>query len=85
MVFDDSSQLRDTFVEIREIHDTEYQKSGTQHYSTLGIGERYHEPIRRTFQKPRMDHPKSKKEFFLSLAVKACNNALGPEGVVPSA
>ena len=32
-----------------------------------------------------MDHPKLKKEFLPSLAVKACNDTLGPEGVVPYA
>ena len=32
-----------------------------------------------------MDHPKLKKEFLLSLALKACNDTLGAEGVVPTA
>ena len=32
-----------------------------------------------------MDHSKLKKEFLLSLAVKAYNDTLGPEGVVPCA
>ena len=51
LVFDDGSQFRDTFVEIYEIHDAEWQTSGTQHHSALGIGERYHEPIKRTSRK----------------------------------
>ena len=33
--FDDGSQFRDTFVEICEIHDVEWHKSGTQHHSAL--------------------------------------------------
>ena len=49
LVFDDGSQFRDTFVEICETHDVEYQKSGTQYHSAPDIGERYHEPIRCIF------------------------------------
>ena len=61
------------------------KKYGTQHHSALVIGERYREPIRRTFRKLCVNHPKVKKEFLLNLAVKACKDALGPEVVVPSA
>ena len=32
-----------------------------------------------------MDHLKLKREFLHSLAIKACNDTLGTEGVVPSA
>ena len=32
-----------------------------------------------------MDHPKLKREFLRSLAVKAYNETLGPEDVVPPA
>ena len=85
LVFGDGSQCRDTFVETCEIHDVDWQRSGTQHHSALGIGERNHEPIRHTFRKLRIDRPKLKNEFILSLAVKACNDTLGTEGVVPSA
>ena len=61
LVFDDSSQFRDTIVGFCEIHTVEWQKSRTQHHSTLGIGERCHEPIRWTFRKLRIDHSRLKK------------------------
>ena len=61
LVFDDVSQFRDNFVEICEIHDVEWQRLGMQHHSALGIGERYREPVRRTFREPRMVHTKMKK------------------------
>ena len=64
LVFDDGSQFRDVFVEICEINDVKNKKSRTQHYSALGGGERYHEPIRRTFRKLQIDLPKLKKEFL---------------------
>ena len=67
------------------IHDVEWQRSVIQHQSILEIGERYYEPIRRTFRKPHIDQPRLKKEFLLSLSVKACKVILGYEAVVPSA
>ena len=45
LVFDDGSQLIDTLVDIYEIHNFEWQRSGTQHHSVSGIEERYHETI----------------------------------------
>ena len=45
LVFDEGTLFRDTFVGIFEIHDIEYQKSGAQHHSALGIGGRYHKHI----------------------------------------
>ena len=49
------------FVEICEIHDFEWKKPGTQHHGALGVGERYHGPIRHTFRKLQIDHPKLQK------------------------
>ena len=40
-VFDDGLQFRDTLVEISEIYNTKWQRSGTHHHSALGIG-KYH-------------------------------------------
>ena len=51
LVFDDGSKFRNTSLEICYIYDVEWQRYGTQHHSEPGIGERYHEPIRRTFRK----------------------------------
>ena len=39
-VIDDGSQFRDSFVDICDISDVEWQTSGTAHHSALGIGER---------------------------------------------
>ena len=61
LVFDDGSQIRDTFVEICEIYDVGWLRSRTQYHSALYIRERHYEPIRRTFLKPRTNDPKLKK------------------------
>ena len=73
------------FVEICQIHEIEWKRSEKQHLSALGIAERYHESKRRRFRKLRIDHPKLKKEFLLSLAVKTCKDTRGSDGIVPSA
>ena len=85
LVFDGSSQFRDFFLEICKILDVKWRRFGKQQQSALGKGEKYYEQVRRPFRKLRIDNLKLKKEFLRSLAVKACNDTLVPEGVVPSA
>ena len=41
VVFDDDSQLRETFVEIYKTHNVEWQRYRAQQHSALGIGEKY--------------------------------------------
>lgn len=54
-------------------------------HSSLGAGERYHQPLRATFRKIRLACPKVCKEFLLIMAVKAMNDTLGPKGLLHSA
>lgn len=63
---------------------TESKLSGVDSHNSLGSGERYHEPLRRVYRKIREVYPKMKKETTLRLAIKAYNDTLGPEGLVPS-
>ena len=51
----------------------------------LGIGERYHTPLRNTYRKLKVEFPQMNKHILLSISVKAGNDTLGPEGIVPSA
>ncbi len=57
---------------------------GIDAQSSLGIGERYHEPLRTNFRKMRIFYPDADKKVLLSLAVKAMKDTLGPEGLVSS-
>ena len=75
LVFDDRSQFRGTLLEICEIYNVEWKMSETQNRSELGIGKKYHKPIRRTFRNFRIDHHKLKRAFLLSIAVCACNDS----------
>ncbi len=60
------------------------QFSGIEAQNSIGVGERYHAPLRRVFLKIRQQYPRLESEVCLRLALKACNDALGPNGLVPT-
>lgn len=59
--------------------------TGTEAHSSLGLNERYHEPLRTTFRKLILTYPNADKNLLLAFSVKGMNDTLGPEGLVPSA
>jgi hypothetical protein len=59
-------------------------QSGVEAHNSLGIGERKHDPLRRVYHKVRKDFPRMSLELALRLAVKAMNDTMGPNGLVPS-
>ena len=62
----------------------EVQLSGVQSHNALGVGERYHEHLKRIFRKVMEDEPDLPEEIALQLSVKAMNDTVNPEGLVPS-
>ena len=58
--------------------------SWVESHSSLGVGERSHDPLRQILDKIVSDHPRLDPEIAIRLAVKAINDTMGPEGVVPS-
>lgn len=50
----------------------------------MGIGDNYHDPLRRIFHKVMRGRPGHCKELVPALANKAINDIMGPEGLVPS-
>jgi transposase InsO family protein len=52
-------------------------------HNSNGLVERYHGPLRRTYEKVRFEHRGISDELALSCAVHAANETLGPEGIVP--
>ena len=57
--------------------------SGVESHNALGVGEKYHDFLRRIFRKVRSEHPSIPAEDCLSLAVSAMSNTAGPNGLVP--
>jgi hypothetical protein len=51
---------------------------------SLGIGERYHGALRRIFERLRVAHPEASSELLLDASVKAANDLMGPDGLVPT-
>ena len=84
IMVDEGSQFRKIFAELAALHDVTLEKSGVQSHHSLGIGERYHKPLRDTYRKLKLDHPSMQRQVLLALSVKAMNDTLGPEGIVPS-
>ncbi len=82
---DEGLQLQRLFAQLSALHKIELQKYVVQSHNSLGIGERYHEPLRDTYRKLKLDHPSMQRQLLLASAVKAMNDTLGPEGVVPTA
>ncbi|CDF36991.1 unnamed protein product [Chondrus crispus] len=66
------------------MHGIELQMSGVESHNSLGVGERYHGPIRRIFRVLRTQYPQLDSEVSLRLVVKGANDTLGPDGHVPS-
>ncbi len=58
--------------------------SGVKAHNSLGIGERLHEPLRRIYKKIKTDHPTADPKYILNIAVKAMNDTIGENGLVPS-
>lgn len=82
---DQGSSFDQTFVDIARISGVEVDKTGIEAHSSLGLGERYHQPLRKTYRKIIAQYPHEDRNFVLAISVKAMNDTLGPEGLVPSA
>jgi hypothetical protein len=59
-------------------------QSGVEAHNSSGIGEKYHDPLRRVYQNVKKGFPNMSLELALRLAVKAMNDTMGPNGLVPS-
>ena len=66
------------------LHGIDVDISGVESHNSIGVGERYHDPLRQVFDKIMADHTNLDPEIAFRLAVKAINDTMGPEGVVPS-
>lgn len=82
---DEGSQFGEKFIHLAKLSNVEVNRTGVEAHSNLGIGERYHEPLRTTFRKIMSADPTRNMHTALACAVKAMNDTLGPEGLVPSA
>ena len=80
LVFDEGSQFQNTFVEMCKLDYVDWKRPGVQNHNALGIGERYHTPLRNTNEKLISDYPALYQSLILSMAVRIMNETLGLEG-----
>ena len=53
-------------------------------HNSLGVGERYHAPLRKIYKKFKEEQSRLESSVALSIAVNALNNTANPEGLIPS-
>ena len=58
--------------------------TGVQHHNGIGLCERYHGPLRTIYRRIKKECPDIENNLALKSAVKAMNDTVGPEGLVPS-
>lgn len=85
ILVDQGTYFGDAFNTLRAIANFTVDNTGVEAHSSLGLGERYHQPLRQTFRKVMSEHPNTPPSRALAASVKAMNDTLGPEGLVPSA
>lgn len=82
---DQEASFRATvFDDLATANGIELRFSGTESHNSIGPGERYHGPLRRIFRILRNRYARIEPEVILRYAVKAMNDSMGPEGLVPS-
>lgn len=84
ILVDQGSSFGEPFANLCNIGGVEVERTGIEAHASLNIGERYHQPLRTVFRKLKIEHPTADKHLTLALCVKAMNDTLGPNGVVPS-
>jgi Reverse transcriptase (RNA-dependent DNA polymerase) len=84
MLTDQGSQLMSArFKEFALHFGIDMRHTPIESHNSNGLVERYHGPLRRTYEKVRLDYGGISDELALSCAVLAANQTLGPEGIVP--
>lgn len=60
------------------------QSSNIEGHNEIGVGERYHAPLRRVYSASHLYDPSLAPELALRLDVKSINDTMGPKRLVPS-
>lgn len=85
IIVDQGSHFGPSFVHMAHLRGLNVEHKCIESHNSLGVGERYHQPLRKTYRKIFAAHPKADPTLALAVSVKALNDTLGPEGYVPSA
>ena len=67
-----------------EVQNIELRNTGTESHNSLGAGEKYYHTLRTIYLEVQADFPSVDDATLLAISVKAMNDTVGPEGLVPS-
>jgi transposase InsO family protein len=85
LLVDSGSQLKsDEFKGLTQQAGITLHHTGVEAHNSLGLLERYHDAIRRVYEKVTRANPTLDPEMALSCAVKAANDITGPNGICPT-
>ena len=79
---DAGSNFGESFINLAKASNVELDPSGIEAHSSLRIRERYHQPLRNTFRKLKLEYDQVQDSTLFGMTVKAMNDTLGPEGCV---
>jgi hypothetical protein len=60
------------------------RSTGIESHNSLGVGERFHQPLRRIYHKIHSEYNGLDTDTTLSIANKTMYDLAGPEGLIPS-
>lgn len=76
---------RSLFIHFALISNVSVDKTEIAAHSSLDVGDRSHQQLRQTFRKIMSSHSSTDPKILLAFAVKAMNDTMGSECLVPSA
>lgn len=85
ILVDQGSNFGPSFVHMANLQRVNGEKSEAELHNNLGIGERYDQRLRQRYRKRIVEYSSAEPSLALPLSVKALNDTLHPEEVVPSA
>lgn len=80
-------RVRHLFGLVSETYTTKRSCAAVLRYrvpQSIGGGERYHQPLRSIFSVVPHDHPQFHPEVALRMCLKAMNDTMGPDALVPT-
>lgn len=77
------SNIGTSFVHLSHFQDVNVEQTETESLSSLGIRERYHKQPTQTYRKILVEFPTAGTLLALAVSVKAFNDTLGAEDIVP--
>lgn len=81
---DAGKNFAEKFIDIAKVSEIMVEPSGIEAHSSLGIGDRYHQPLRNTFRKMKLDFPNAGDTMLRAKSVQAINDTLCREVCVSS-